>query len=115
MRTITPLITRSVATALVAGAAMAPAAAAQQDLRMPDTRDAATRSHPPQDLRMPDTRDAAEGRYPGSTVYVEVPHEESGFQWDDAGLGAIAGLGIVLMGTGGAIATVRLRRRAVGA
>jgi hypothetical protein len=48
-------------------------------------------------------------------VYVEVPQDQSGFQWADAGLGAIAGLGIVLAGTGGAIATARLRRRTVGA
>jgi hypothetical protein len=116
MRTINPLITRSVATALVAGAAMAPAAAAQhQDLRMPDTRDAATRPHSRQDLVPPDTRDRAEGRDPASLVYVEVPQASSGgFQWDDAGLGALAGFGILLAGTGGAIATVRMRRRTAG-
>ena len=45
--------------------------AAAQDLRSPDTRDAARTSslagttEPAQDLRSPDARDAAEGRLPG--------------------------------------------------
>src|SRR4051794_20214237 len=53
-------IARTVATTIAIGAVLAPAAAAQQDLRSPDTRDAAERAQRTQDLRSPDTRDAAE-------------------------------------------------------
>ena len=109
------LITRSFAVALIAGTALAPAATAkpQQDLRMPDTRDAA--EQPKQDLRMPDTRDSAAGRGTETAPiveFVEVPvAEPQGFDWTDAGLGALTGVGVVLVGAGGAVATVRLRRR----
>jgi hypothetical protein len=125
MRTTTPhIISRSVAAALVAAAVTAPAAVAQQDLRMPDTRDAAERSQQRQrqDLRMPDTRDAAEGRGPQTAPIVEVvevpqPQAEpvaQGFDWGDAGLGALAGAGVLLLAAGGSVATVRLRRRPIG-
>ncbi|MGH2949872.1 MAG: hypothetical protein ACRDPC_27030, partial [Solirubrobacteraceae bacterium] len=54
-------INRPLAVALAAGAVMAPSAGAQyQDLRSPDTRDAAEPPRFYQDLRSPDTRDAAE-------------------------------------------------------
>jgi len=107
-------ITRSFAVALVAGTTLAPATAtAQQDLRMPDTREAAARAK--QDLRLPDTRDAAGGRGTENAPiveFVEVPvAEPQGFDWTDAGLGALAGVGVMLAGAGGAVATVRLRRR----
>jgi hypothetical protein len=57
-------ITRSTALGLALAALAAPTAAAQQqDLRSPDTRDAAraaaTAAGQQQDLRSPDTRDAA--------------------------------------------------------
>jgi hypothetical protein len=56
-------INRTLALAFAIGVVTAPAAAAQsQDLRSPDTRDAAERSQwvpPRQDLRSPDARDAA--------------------------------------------------------
>jgi hypothetical protein len=65
-------LTRSAALGLAVAALAAPAAGAQQDLRSPDTRDAAEGYAPPppssiatpagseyQDLRSPDARDAA--------------------------------------------------------
>jgi hypothetical protein len=115
MRT-THHITRSIAIALAVGAATAPAAAAQQDLRSPDARDAALRHERTQDLRSPDARDAAAGRGIETAPiveFVEVP-QPNGFDWSDAALGAAAGIGLVLVGAGGAITTVRMRRRPVG-
>jgi hypothetical protein len=121
MRPISHRTARTIATALVAGAAIAPTAMAQQDLRMPDTRDAAERPHSSgQDIRMPDTRDAAAGRGTQDAPVVEFvevpgPAADGGFAWTDAALGAGTAVGIVLFGAGGALATVRLRRRPVGA
>jgi hypothetical protein len=116
MRTTTHHITRSLAIALAVGAATAPAAAAQQDLRSPDARDAALRPERVQDLRSPDARDAADGRGMDTAPIVEIVEvaAPSGFDWSDAALGAAAGIGLVLVGTGGAMTTVRLRRRPVG-
>jgi uncharacterized iron-regulated membrane protein len=51
-----------VTAALVATLAVPTGAAAQQDLRMPDTRDAAVASEESQDLRSPDAADAAAHR-----------------------------------------------------
>jgi hypothetical protein len=48
-----------VTAALVAACALPATAAAQQDLRMPDTRDAAAAAEEYQDLRSPDAKDAA--------------------------------------------------------
>ena len=117
--TTTHRITSYVVAALVAAAATAPTASARpQDLRMPDTRDAAARAQERQDLRMPDTRDAAAGRGTESAPiveFVEVPEPQpQGFDWADAGLGALAGIGVLLVGVGGTIATVRVRRRPIG-
>ena len=103
-------ITRTIATALVAGAAFAPAAAAQQDLRMPDTRDAAKRPERTQDYRHPDTRDAAAGRTAPVVEFVEV-QKADGFDLGDAIVGAGSGLGLVLIATGGAVTTAHVRRR----
>lgn len=111
MHTTTTRFTRTIVTALVAGAALAPAAAAQQqDLRLPDTRDAAKRTQPRQDLRLPDTQDAAAGRTAPVVEIVRVDRPD-GFDWTDATVGAAGGLGLALMGAGGAIVAVRLRRR----
>jgi hypothetical protein len=111
---MSPRITAPLATALAIGAALAPAAAAQQqDLRSPDARDAARQASPVQDLRSPDTRDRAAGRGPETAPtiqFVRVP-ESSGFDWDDAVIGAGAGLGLVLIAVGGALTTARIRRR----
>jgi hypothetical protein len=134
MRTTTHHITRSIAIALATGTAMAPAAAAQQDLRSPDARDAGLRpehvqdlrspdardaamqAERPQDFRSPDTRDSAAGRGLENAPVVEFVEVAgpNGFDWSDAGLGAAAGIGLVLVGAGGAITTARLRRRPVG-
>ena len=50
---------RTAALALALAAFAAPTAAAQQDLRSPDARDAARAAVSTQDLRSPDARDAA--------------------------------------------------------
>lgn len=76
-------LTRSAALGLALAALAAPTAAAQQDLRSPDTRDAAEGYAPPppssiaagtgsayEDLRSPDTRDAAEGYAPSPTSAI---------------------------------------------
>jgi hypothetical protein len=110
-------------------------AAAQQDLRMPDTRDAADRStqwiapdtglpgyptpsDPPrgnQDLRSPDTRDAAAGRSTSVAPQVTVvklpqpaPAPAGGIDWADAGMGAA----IVLVLSAAGLVAVVVRRRA---
>jgi hypothetical protein len=104
-------------TALVIAAGVVPAGAqAAQDLRSPDTRDAAALVESRQDLRSPDTRDAAErnGFAPGRSVVVSVtrsvPAAAEGFEWDDAGIGAAVTLG--LMGAAGGALLVVGRRRA---
>ena len=133
MRTTSHHITRSIIIAFAVSVAVTPAAAAQQDLRSPDTRDAAMQAERKQDLRMPDTRDAAmqaerkqdlrlpdtrdwaEGRGPDTAPiveYVEVS-KPNGFDWADAGLGAASGIGLVLIGAGTAMTAARLRRRSV--
>jgi hypothetical protein len=117
MHTTSHHTARTLATALAISAVLAPAATAQQDLRSPDTKDAAARAERGQDLRMPDTRDAANGRGTENVPvveFVDVP-EADGFDWTDAALGAATGVGLVLVGAGGAIATVRIRRRPLGA
>jgi hypothetical protein len=114
---------------LVAGAASADPSA--QDLRSPDTRDAAGRiaGDPPfQDLRSPDTREtdqerAAVERYKGSPAYQQaleaarlaaLPQPapvavSDGVDWDDVGIGAGGVLAIVALA--GTTAILRLRRR----
>jgi hypothetical protein len=103
--------------AVAIAATAASPAAAQQDLRMPDTRDAAAASimsDPAQDLRMPDTRDAAARRgtstAPDVTVVKlpePVPTTGGGIDWSDAGLGAA----VVLVLGAAAGAAFLLRRR----
>src|SRR5215218_7318387 len=132
----TQLITSA---ALVAACAVPATAAAQgQDLRSPDTRDAAAAAQEQsyQDLRSPDARDAATastqtayqdlrspdardvGREP-VTVQIPEPVVEirevpgSGFDWGDAGIGA-AGLLALLSITGGVTLMVLGRRRRRG-
>ena len=116
MATTSHHISRTVATALAIGAVVAAPAAAQQDLRSPDTRDAAERGHI-QDLRMPDTQDSAAGRGVENAPvveFVDVPRADE-FDWTDAALGAATAIGIMLVGAGGALTTVRIRRRPLGA
>jgi hypothetical protein len=114
MRITTHPIIRSLAVALVLAGGLAPAAAAQQDLRSPDTREAAQRAL--QDFRSPDARDSSEGRGMDKAPIVEFVEvqEPNGFDWADAWLGAAAGIGLVLIGAGTAMTVARMRRRAVG-
>jgi hypothetical protein len=109
MRHILLGLTKWGAPALVVGALAAPTAGAQsiQDMRSPDARDAATRVQSSPDLRSPDVRDAAHGRGTASAPQIEVmkvsrpPVSGSGgFDWADAGIGAGAVFGLVLLGLG---------------
>jgi hypothetical protein len=128
----TQLITTA---ALVAACAVPATAAAQgQDLRSPDTRDAAAAAQAQsyQDLRSPDARDA--GRTPDIRVTqdlrspdardagrppVEVPTPVveirevpgSGFDWGDAGIGAAGMLALFSLAAGLALMVVGRRRR----
>ena len=92
------------------------AEAQKQDLRSPDTRDAATRAETKQDLRSPDTRDASEGRgtYTAPNVMiVKVPEPvqaEGGIDWADVGIGAGGLLGLTLLGLGGSLAVAHRRQ-----
>jgi hypothetical protein len=82
-----------------------------QDLRSPDSRDAAEGAlgaAPAQDLRSPDTRDAAVAQRSIRPVRV-IQFGDNGFHWADAAVGAGGALGLVLvLGAGGA-AVVRRR------
>ena len=105
-------ITVVAALGLVFAALAAPAALAQQDLRNPDTRDLAEAAT--LDLRNPDTREVAEagGTSPEVTV-VKVPvatgAESGGLDWGDAGIGAGAMLGLVLLAAAGILAVSHRR------
>jgi hypothetical protein len=128
---MTRRLTRSTAVCLALAALAAPTALAdphaadvharaeaaqKQDLRSPDSRDAATRTEPKQDLRSPDARDASEGRgtYTAPNVMiVKVPEPvqaEGGIDWADAGIGAGGLLGLALLGLGGSLAVVHRRQ-----
>ena len=116
LRTVAGLaVTATLATA-------APALATPyQDLRSADARDAARLAiaeqrtppaHPTQDLRSPDTRDAARGVIVGAGVTaparVAAP-ATAGFDWGDAGLGAAASFGAMLLLAGAGARVVRTR------
>jgi hypothetical protein len=97
------------APALAVGALAAPTATAQrvQDLRSPDARDAPTRVRSSPDLRSPDSQDAAQGRGTASApqiVVIKVSRRQvsssGGFDWADAGIGAGAAFGLMLLGVG---------------
>ena len=130
-------LTTAAGTALaVAALAAGPASAQSQDLRSPDTRDAAAGRYPAvvhQDLRSPDARDAAEGRYPAASpeprqdlrspdardaaehrtpVIVRVERSEAtGMSWDSAAIGALAAAGLLisLAGVGALVTRRRVR------
>ena len=104
----------SAAVGLVLAAVFAPAAFGQQDLRNPDTRESAA-EQAYVDLRNPDTRDVADqgGVSPKVTV-VEIPvaaPSDGGLNWGDAGIGASAMLGLVLLTAGTLGVTQRKRPR----
>ena len=108
-------IKTSAALGLVLAAVAAPAAAADQDLRSPDARDAAAAAAEQSyiDLRNPDTRDMAEGGSEAPKVtFVEVPvasAAEGGLDWVDASIGAGAMLGLILLATAGTLAVTHRR------
>ena len=97
----------------------AAAAAAQQhyqDLRSPDARDAARTPDTvlPQDLRSPDARDAGRPPVQVPTPVVEIREAPgNGFDWGDAGIGA-AGILALLSIAGGLALMVTGRRRRRG-
>jgi hypothetical protein len=119
------------ASAVAAALAIPATAAAQQDLRSPDARDAGmpawaaplqdlrspdTResAHPqrPQDLRSPDAVDSARGVVPSAPAVSPVTLVRSapvGFDWGDAGIGAGGALAVILLGTGGVLIVGRRR------
>jgi hypothetical protein len=134
-------IRRAATLALVVAGLATPAAAAQssdhetqvaaavgaghhavQDLRMPDTVDAANRpsstqpATPSQDIRMPDTRDFVLGRGTStapSVLVVSMPESvpESGIDWTGVGIGAGGVIGLVIVSLGGAVLVARRKRR----
>ena len=117
---------RALAGTLAACAIAAPTAVAiPQDLRMPDTRDAAEQSQQQQqgnpgyqDLRSPDTRDAAIGYAPVASdvsTTTESSSSGNGFDWASAAIGAAIGAGLlvlVVMVTGMSRPAPRLHGRA---
>jgi hypothetical protein len=119
MRHILRGLTKWAAPALVVGALAAPTAGAQsvQDMRSPDARDGATRVQSIPDLRSPDVRDAAQRRGTASAPQIVVmkvsrPHvsDSGGFDWADAGIGAGAALGLMLLGVGATLVVVHRGR-----
>jgi hypothetical protein len=119
MRHILLGLTKWAAPALVVGALAAPTAGAQRvpDMRSPDARDAATRVESSPDLRSPDVRDAAQGRGTASApqivgVKVSRPQVSSAgsFDWADAGIGAGAAFGLVLLGVGATLVVAQRGR-----
>jgi hypothetical protein len=77
------------------------------------SRPAHSSQRPKQDLRSPDTRDAAEGRTTADTpapVVVTRPLVEvtsDGFDWTDAGIGAGAATGLIAISLAGAMTSRR--------
>jgi hypothetical protein len=118
-------LTRSAALGLTLAALAVPTAAAQQDLRSPDARDAAraaelAQDQRGQDLRSPDARDAAEGRgsfnAPEVTVVklTEPSPTGGGIDWGDAGIGAGGLLGLILLALGSTLAITHRRQSVPG-
>jgi hypothetical protein len=124
-------LTRAAAIAVAIAAIAAPTASADdhwrtqpapvQDLRNPDTRDAAEfrgiyAPIRPQDLRNPDTRDFADGRgtyNAPEVVVIKAPPvaqpTATGIDWEDVGIGAAGLLGASLIALGGALLVVQRR------
>jgi hypothetical protein len=73
--------------------------------------------NPVQDLRSPDSRDAADGRgtfnAPKVTVVeVPAPADDGGLDWGDAGIGAGGALIAIALAFGGTAVVVRRRHQA---
>jgi hypothetical protein len=102
---------RAAALALALAAFAVPTAAAQQDLRSPDARDAARAAAPHQDLRSPDTRDVGT-RHFVSFKMTPVPaptaaaRPDTNSEWLDAGLAML-----LFAAVGGACVVVAVTRR----
>jgi hypothetical protein len=112
----------SAASAIALATAAEAARGHYQDLRSPDTRDAATRgagvTAPRQDLRSPDARDAA--THPRSTLIQPEPivrvvkTTSDDFEWGDAAIGASGTLALMLVLAGAAAGWTRRRNAAAG-
>jgi hypothetical protein len=109
-------VRRTTIAVALAGALLAPAASA--DPHFLDNRGAAPTVEARQDLRSPDTRDAAMGRGTWNAPDVTVvrlrepaPAAERGLDWGDAGIGAGTVFGVIAVGLAGAVAVVHRRRR----
>ena len=87
-------ITSVLVASTIAAAVVAPAAGAR-DLRLIDERESHQTSVTQQDLRSPDTRDAAEAY--GPTLAPEPVAGSSGFDWVSAAIGAAAGTGLMIL------------------
>jgi hypothetical protein len=111
-------------TALAVLSIAAPAALARPDLNPPTPTPTATpKPAATVDLRNPDTRDAelnrvlaGVNRQPGiqtarQPAQVVRVSDHSGFDWGDAGIGAAGGLGLAMLGLGGAIVVSQRRSR----
>ena len=116
------LCSAALSLALASLAAPVAGAQTQQDLRSPDTRDAAQTAEAPQDLRSPDTVDAAEGRGTHTSPEVLIvksqpqtqpqPATADGIDWADAGIGAGTLLGLSLVALGSGLFVVHRKRAA---
>lgn len=118
----------ALATAALAAAAVAPAASARLIDPVPpggypdmhaSVAIAAAQARERQDLRSPDTRDAAEGRGTFSAPEVTVikapqtaPATSNGLDLGDAGIGAGGALALILLAGGGALVVSHRRRGA---
>jgi hypothetical protein len=116
------------ATAMALGATAAPGALAQPiDLGVPDTRGAPASERIVQDLRSPDTRDAAEGRpivsrpptspgipHPITRSHAEVVAPTSGLDWGSAAIGAAAAAGAFAIAVAGIVGLGRRRTARIG-
>jgi hypothetical protein len=116
------------ATALALGAAVTPGALARPlDLGVPDTRGAPASERVVQDLRSPDTRDAADGRpivarpptwpvhpHPITRTHTDGLAPTSGLDWGSAGIGAAAAAGAFAIAVAGIVGLRRRRFARIG-
>jgi hypothetical protein len=117
-------LTRIATVTLTIATVAAPTAMARQDLRSPDAKDAraavtqSRHAQPTQDLRSSDARDAADGRGTFSAPDVTVVKiarpaaapASGGLDWGDAGIGAGAVLGLLLVALGGVLGVIHRRQ-----
>ena len=110
-------VRRTTIAVALAGALLAPAASADPHF-LDNRRLAPEYAEARQDLRSPDTRDAAIGRGTWSVPDVTVvklrepaPAAERSIDWGDAGIGAGTVFGVIAVGLLGAMAVMHRRRR----